>query len=175
MAVPHLSKSESSPSKFVKSRPRPLSSSNSMQASAHSAVTCRVSLGALLAMTVAFPATTVISYLLTVLSPTMISASPVMTLVANISTSMGQTGTGCRPLLLSVLLIVLPKRPLNPVHNPVLISDHQTKLPTNTQSNAERDVRSFMLVLLILFKKQIRVLLFINTVSGNDFSVIMLF
>ena len=115
MAVAHLSKSESSPSKFVKSRPRPLSSNNSTQASAHSAVIYRAGLGALLAMTVAFPAIMVISYLLTVPSPTMISASPVMTLVANISTSKAPTGTGSRPLLRSVLLVVLPERRLIPV------------------------------------------------------------
>ena len=115
MAVTYLSKSESSPSRFVKSRPRPLSSSNSTQASARSAVIYRAGLDALLDTTVAFPATSVISYRLTVPSPTMISASPVMTLVANISMSMGPTGIGPHPLLLSVQLAVLPERRLNPV------------------------------------------------------------
>ena len=128
----------------MKSRPRPLSSSNSTQALAHSAVTCRVSLGALLAMTVAFPATTVMSYLLTVPSPIMISASPVMTLVTNISTSKGPTGTGVRPLLLSVLLVALPKERLNPVHNPALISAQPSE--QYTLDYAERDARTFILV-----------------------------
>ena len=122
MAIAQLFKSELSQSKSVKSRPRPLSSSNSTRASAHSSVTYRASLGALLAMTVAFPATTAISYLLMVSSPTMISASPVMTLVADISTCMGPTGTGSRPPLLSVLPIARLKKRLDSVHDSVLIS-----------------------------------------------------
>ena len=104
-------------------------------------MTCRASLGALLAMTVAFPATTLISYLLTVLSPTMISASPVTILVAIISTSKGPTGTGRRPPLLSVLPIGRLEVRLNPVHDPVLISVQASKL--YTLDNAERDVRPF--------------------------------
>jgi hypothetical protein len=139
MAFAHLSESELSPSKFVKSRPRPLSSSNSPQASAHLAVTCCASLGALLAMTVAFPATTVISYLQTVPSPTTISASPVMTLVANISTSKDPTGTGCRPPLRSVLPTVRLKVRLSRVHNSVLIS---------VQASATEHVGPFTLGLL---------------------------
>lgn len=117
MTFAHLSKSELSPSKFVKSRPRPLSSNNSPQASAHLAVICRAIQGALLAMTVAFPASTVISYFPTVPSPTTISASPAMTLVTNISTSLGPTGTGRRPPLLLVLPLVRPTVRLNLVRN----------------------------------------------------------
>lgn len=128
----------------MRSRPRPLSSSNSTQASAHSATTYPASLGDPLVMTMGFPATTVISYLLTVPSPTMISASPVMTLVANISMSMGPTGTGCHPPLLSVLLIVLLKERLNPVQNPVLISLAAQESERYTLNNAERDVWPFI-------------------------------
>ena len=143
----------------MKSRLRPLSSSNSPQASAHSAVTCRASLGALLVMTVAFPATTVISYLLTVPSPIMISASPVMTLVANISTSMGPTGTGCRPPLLLVLPLVQLKVRL------YLVQSGQAS-ERFTLDNAERDVWTFTLGLLGLV-----IFLFINTVGCMSFQV----
>ena len=160
----------------MKSRPRPLSSSNSTQASVHSAVTCRASLGALSAMTVAFPATTVISYLLTVPSLTMISASPVMTLVASISTFMGPTGTGNRPPLLSVLLVVLLTVRLNTVHNSVLVSTQASE--RYTPDDAERVVQPFTLGLLGLFcgyKIKIWVLLFINTVGCIGFSVVLVF
>jgi hypothetical protein len=91
----------------------------------------------------------VISYLLTVPSPTMISASPVMTLVVNISTFMGPTGTGCRLLLLSVPLIVLLKKRLNTVLISAQASESDSDRYTFQVDNAERDVWSFILVFFV--------------------------
>ena len=133
MAVAHLSKSESSPSKFVKSRPRSLSLSNSTPVSVHSAVTCCATLGALLAMTVVFLATTVLLHLPMVPSPTIISASLAMTSVDNTSTSKDPTGTQSRHPLSSVLPTVrLKVRRLNPVRDIVFWCDKKIYSWKNT-------------------------------------------
>ena len=120
----------------------------------------RAGLDALLDTTVAFPATSVISYRLTVPSPTMISASPVMTLVANISMSMGPTGIGPHPLLLLVQLAVLPERRLNPV-----LTSSEQYIPL-TMLNEMCGLFMFVLLVLSVLK---------NTVSCNDISVVLVF